>query len=427
MSAPSLKRRVALTFVAWIALFQLVVFGLSAWWVAWPLLRAASTDFAALIVLSGQTWIELPVERRAALETALQAEHGLRLVDAGSTLPTDTIYLPFVHLLRDQLATLTGQPAQVAWDAGQQRYLADIQVAGTHLRYAFSRARIGTNPPLAILAILLASLSLALLVASLVSRRLTRPLTRLERAVQAVGRGETPSLPVTTGVRELDGLASEFNAMARQVQAQAQTRTTLLAGVSHDLRSPITRLRMAVELAREHPDAQLFDDMERYLGQMDGLIGDFIDYGRGISRRLPQALQLAPWLARLAHEHGASLASCPDLTLQTEAGALERVLVNLLENAHRHAPASPPQIVCRTDKRQVHIEVLDRGPGIAPEHLEQVFDPFFRIDPARQMSGSGLGLAIVREICRAHGWRIELSNRPDGGLQARLSVPLGPT
>ncbi|MGV8990601.1 MAG: HAMP domain-containing sensor histidine kinase [Thiobacillus sp.] len=425
MSTPSLKRSVAVTFVAWIAIFQIVVFCMSAWWVAWPLLRSASSDFAALIVLSGQTWIELPPERREALQEALATEHGLQLINARAPLTEGASYLPFVLLLENRLGTLTGQPARVVWDTQQQRYLADIRLSSTHLRFAFARERIGTNPPLAILAILLTSLTLALLVAHLLSRRLIRPLTRLERAVQAVGRGETPALPLENSVRELDGLSREFNDMARQVQSQAQTRATLLAGVSHDLRSPIARLRMALELARAEPDPALFDKMERYLEQMDSLIGDFIDYGRGISLRAPQPLDLDPWLARLAKEYQAEFMPCGDLILETDPAALERVLANLLENAHRYAPESSPHLVCSVNKHAVQIDVLDRGPGIPPDRLEKVFDPFYRLDPARQAPGTGLGLAIVREICRSHAWGIELINRSGGGLQARLTLPIG--
>ncbi len=423
MNAPSLRRSVALTFAAWIAIFQVVVFCLSAWWVAWPLLRTASNDFAALIVLSAQTWVELPPGRRGALEAALSAEHGLQRVEAHTPLDEGVSYLPFVRLLQDRLGALTGHPARVAWDPSRQRYLADIELDSGHLRFAFSRERIGTNPPLAILATLLASLALALLVSQRVSRRLARPLIRLENAVQAVGRGETPALPVANGVRELDGLSREFNDMARQVQAHAQTRTTLLAGVSHDLRSPITRLRMALELARAQPDPALFDNMERYLEQMDRLIGDFIDYGRGTSLRPPQPLELSPWLARLADEYQARFTPCGDIVIPTQAAALERVLVNLLDNARRHAPSSPPQLACGRSRDGVHIDVLDRGTGIPPDHLDKVFDPFYRIDPARQTPGSGLGLAIVREICRAHGWHIALDNRHGGGLRARLTLP----
>lgn len=422
MTAPSLRRSVALTFVSWIAIFQLVAFLLSAWWIAWPLLRAASNDFAALIVLSAQTWVELPPQRRSALQDALSTTHGLHLIDTGKFFAASTSpsYLPFNRLLQDKLSDLTGQPAHVGWDPNRQQYLVDIQVDCMPMHFAFARERIGTNPPFAILAILLTSLTLALLVAHQVSCRLTRPLTRLERAVQAVGRGETPALLPKNSVLELDGLSHEFNAMARQVHAQTQSRTTLLAGVSHDLRSPVTRLRMALELARTHPDPVLFDNMERYLEQMDALIGDFIDYGRVISQNMPQHLELTPWLTQLAEEHQATLTSCGDGMLLTDPAALRRILTNLLENAHNHAPDSPAELVCSRTRDGVQIDVLDRGPGISPEHLDKIFDPFYRIDPARQSPGSGLGLAIVREVCRAHGWRIQISNRPRGGLQARL-------
>ena len=424
MSTPSLRRSVTLTFVTWIAIFQITVFCMSAWWVAWPLLRSASNDFAALIVFSARTWIALPPARRDALRQTLSTEHGLQLVDATATGAHSESYLPFVYLLRKRLGVLTGHPAHVVWDAKQQRYVADIQLNDARLRFAFARERIGTNPALAILAILLTSLTLALLVAHQISRRLLHPLTRLERAVQAVGRGETPALPLENGVLELNGLSREFNDMARQVRIQTQARATLLAGVSHDLRSPITRLRMALELSRAQLDPAAFDNMERYLVQMDSLIGDFIDYGRGISLHAPQPLDLVPWLARLASEHQVEFVPCSECVLATAPTALGRVLANLLENARRYAPSSVIQLVCSHSPGKVSIAVLDRGPGIPPAHLDKVFDPFYRMDASRQTPGTGLGLAIVREICRAHAWHIQLSNRPGGGLQAELTLPI---
>lgn len=425
MSPPSLRHTLARTFFTWIAIFQLVVFCLSAWWVGWPLLRAASNDFAALIALSAQTWVELPPERRGALEQALMAEHGLQRITPPLPQADQASRLPFILLLQDRLGDLSGQAAQVAWNTALQRYVATVRLNETTLQFAFSRDRIGTNPLLAVLAIVLASLMLTLLVSHLISRRLARPLTRLERAAQAVGRGEAPALPLNNGVRELDGLTREFNDMARQVQAQGRTRATLLAGISHDLRSPITRLRMALELARNRPDPGLFDNMERYLEQMDTMIGDFIDYGRGISQRPAQALDLNLLLRRIADEHRAQYTPCGETIVSVEPSALGRVLSNLLENAHRHAPGSPPQIVLARDHAEVHVEVLDRGPGIPAAHLDKIFDPFHRVDAARQAPGSGLGLAIVREICRVHAWNIHIANRPDGGVQARLTLPAG--
>lgn len=425
MNPPSLKRCVASTFATWIAAFQIAVIALSFWWVGWPLLRNASNDFAGLIALSAQTWVALPENRREALRAALRTEHQLQLVETADPLAPRTSYLPFIYLLQQKLETLTRHPVSVGWDEGHQRYAAEIQQDNIRLRFLFTRARIGTNPLLAMSVILGAGVVLALLAADRISRRLTRPLMQLEGAAQAVGRGETPALPAQIGVSELDGLSHEFNQMAKQVRDQANTRTTMLAGVSHDLRSPVTRMRMAVELARAHPHPQpaRFDDMERYLEQMERMISDFIDYSRGTSQRPPEPLELAPWLARMAAEHGAEYLGCDALGLHTDTAALERILANLLENARRYAPQSMPQLRCTQYEKAIHIDVLDQGPGIPADELEHVFDPFYRIDSARNGDGSGLGLSIVREICRGHAWRIQLSNRPGGGLQAKLSLP----
>lgn len=423
MNPPSLKRCVASTFVSWIAAFQIAVIALSFWWVGWPLLRNASNDFAGLIALSAQTWVALPANRREALRAALQTEHQLQLVETADPLAPRTSYLPFIYLLQQKLSALTRHPATVVWDESHQRYAADIRLDNVRLRFLFTRERIGTNPLLAMSVILSTGVALALLVADRISQRLTQPLTQLEAAAQAVGRGETPALPAQIGVSELDGLSHEFNQMAKQVRDQAHTRTTMLAGVSHDLRSPVTRMRMAVELSRAHPQPARFDDMERYLEQMERMISDFIDYSRGTSLRPPEPLELAPWLARMAAEHGAEHLGCGALSLHTDIAALERILANLLENARRYAPEGVPQLRCTQDEKAIHIDVLDRGPGIPADELEHVFDPFYRIDSARNGNGSGLGLSIVREICRTHAWRIQLSNRIGGGLQARLSLP----
>ncbi len=270
--------------------------------------------------------------------------------------------------------------------------------------------------------ILGSGVALALLVAHRISQRLTAPLTHLEVAAQAVGRGQTPALPAQIGVSELDGLSREFNQMAKQVANRRtlappcwQACRTICAALS-----PVCAWRSS---SRTHPQTGRFDDMERYLEQMEQMISDFIDYSRGTSQRPLTPLALAPWLARLAAEHHAEYLGCDVPTVHTNTPALERILANLLENAQRYAPDGVPQLRCTQDEEAIHIDVLDRGPGIPAAELEHVFDPFYRIDNARNSGGSGLGLSIVREICRAHAWHIQLSNRDGGGLQARLSLP----
>lgn len=423
MSPPSLRRRTALALTWWTILFQVLAFGASGWLVLWPVLRTSAGDLAGLMVFSAQTWVELPEDRRPALRQALLQDHALALAPSTGPGAGRASYLPYALLLERDLARRSGHPAKVRWDAASGSYQADLEIGGRSFRYAFNEDRIGTNPPLAALAVLTSGLLLAWVASGWVARRLTAPLAALEGAAQAVGRGETPALPTDSGVRELDGLTRQFNAMACEVRGLTQARTTLLAGVSHDLRSPLARLRMALELARTDP-ARL-DDMDRYLQEMDGLLGDFLDYSRGVSARHPETVALEPWLSDLARDAGLDPACEADLTAHLDPGALRRVLMNLIGNARRHAPGTPPELHCALQGDGLVIEVLDRGPGIPPDQRERVFEPFVRLDAARSGGGSGLGLAIVQEVCRSHGWRIELADRPGGGLAARLFVPAG--
>lgn len=424
MSSRSLQRRTALALVFWTALFQVSAFGVSAWLVLWPVLQASVGDLAGLMVISAQTWVELPDSRHPALREALLRDHALAISPVDGPSTGRRSYLPYALLLERHLSRRTGHPASVRWDRQSRRYLADLDVDGTLFRYTFSADRIGTNPPLAALAVFASSLLLAWVASKWAARRLTEPLSALERAAQAVGRGETPALPADSGVRELDGLTRQFNAMACEVRELTHARTTLLAGVSHDLRSPLARLRMAVELARTAPDPSRFDDMDRYLREMDGLLGDFLDFSRGVSTRRPEPVALGPWLADLARASGLDPACEVDLTARLDPGALRRVLMNLIDNARRHAQGAPPDLRCSLRDGGLLIEILDRGPGIPSSQRERVFEPFVRLDSARSGGGSGLGLAIVREICRSHGWSIELAGRPEGGLAARLSIPV---
>jgi two-component system osmolarity sensor histidine kinase EnvZ len=421
----SLRQRTALTIAFWTLVFQVLAFGASAWLVLWPVLRASVGDLSGLMILSAQTWIELPENRRTAFQEALLRDHALAMATAGGVAPGGTrpSYLPYALLLERELARLTGHPASVTWDQSSRRFQAEFEVGQTGFHYAFKEDRIGTNPPLAALAVFTSSLLLVWAASRWAAQRLTEPLAALESAAQAVGRGETPALPAESGVRELDGLTRQFNAMAREVRDLTQARTTLLAGVSHDLRSPLTRLRMALELARTTPEPSRFDDMDRYLQDMDRLIGDFLDYTRGISARQPEPLPLGPWLRELAEVAGIDAACVVELTASLDAGALRRVLTNLIENALRHAPGSLPELACSTPDGGLLIQILDRGPGIPPADRERVFEPFVRLDEARSGGGSGLGLAIVREICRSHGWRIDLRDRPGGGTIAHLVIP----
>jgi two-component system osmolarity sensor histidine kinase EnvZ len=267
-----------------------------------------------------------------------------------------------------------------------------------------------------------------MLAAVWLARRTVGPLARLEQAVAEVGRGELPELLPETGPRELATLARRFNQMARQVRELLAARTTLLAGVSHDLRTPLARMRLALALLEERPTPERIRRLEKDIEEMDGLIGHVLDLARGMGREEAVAVNLPQLLAELAAAapEGAvriSVAPLPARIL-APATALRRVIGNLLDNALKYGGGQPVELRCEPVGKTFRIGVLDRGPGIPAEQMSAVFQPFHRVETSRGPStgGAGLGLAIVRQLADIHAWQVELAPRPDGGLEAWLTL-----
>jgi two-component system osmolarity sensor histidine kinase EnvZ len=169
--------------------------------------------------------------------------------------------------------------------------------------------------------------------------------------------------------------------------------------------------------------------LEYDIEQMNQLIGNVLDLARGLAHEKPVLINLPDYLAQLAVDHATPAnpvaVNCPHGEVTAPRVALQRAISNLLENAHRYAPGGVDLVVDMTGGR-CRIGVLDRGPGIAPDQLEAVFEPFFRLDASRSpvTGGSGLGLAIVRELARVNGWKVTLQARNGGGLQAWIELPL---
>lgn len=260
------------------------------------------------------------------------------------------------------------------------------------------------------------------------ARRITKPLARLEAAATRIGEGERPELLPENGPRELASLACRFNAMAQQVRDLLSARTTLLAGVSHDLRTPLARMRLALEMMKSAPAPALIARLENDIEEMNGLIATLLDLARGLEREPPEETDLVELLNELAdqaaaHEREISV-RCPACRRAVAPRALRRALGNLLQNALRYAPAGPLELVCETQGESCRIGVLDRGPGIPPERIAAMFEPFQRLEGSRspQTGGAGLGLAIVRELARANGWQARLEPRDGGGLAAWIEL-----
>ncbi|KUM04413.1 HAMP domain-containing protein [Chromobacterium subtsugae] len=258
-------------------------------------------------------------------------------------------------------------------------------------------------------------------------RRLTRPLAVFSQAASGLAANlDQPPLP-ETGTLEVVNSTRAFNRMQKELQRYLQTRSQMLAGVSHDLRLPITRIRLRLEQLDESPARQA---IERDLEDMDQLIGDTLAYLRMGQRSETCVLLNVDGMLQGVIEDvealGAEVVYRPEPVkpLCARPQALRRCIANLLENARRYG-SGPIEVRLREREGRLAIQVRDHGPGIADKDLERVFEPYVRLEDsrARHTGGSGLGLAIARAIAREHHGDIQLSNHPEGGLCAELSFP----
>lgn len=304
---------------------------------------------------------------------------------------------------------------------------------GSPLLLELNEPRIEVSPW--VVAVLAGQLALLALLTWFAVRLATRPLARLAQAANALAPG-VAALPLPeTGSREVAQAAAAFNAMQRRIVGHLAERMRILAAVSHDLQTPITRMRLRAELL---DDTQLRDKLQADLDAMQALVGEGLAYARsahsGTETLCPvnlhalldslvcdyldggQAVGLAP-----------GLAGGQGITLQTRPQALRRVLTNLVDNALKFA-GQADIAVQRMDDGQLGIDVLDRGPGIAEAELQAVLQPFYRVESSRSRDtgGTGLGLTIAQQLAQTLGGTLTLTQREGGGLRARVGLPLQP-
>jgi two-component system, OmpR family, osmolarity sensor histidine kinase EnvZ len=255
----------------------------------------------------------------------------------------------------------------------------------------------------------------------------TDPLTRLSLAAEQLAKGIYPNPLPEHGPRELASLAHQFNTMNRQVRELLANRTVLLAGISHDLRTPLTRLRLGLEMLPSRTDRALVERMERDIDDMNGLITQSVELGKTLGAGERSPTDLVGMLHDLAAGRDrvvvAALRPCVQ---RVHALALRRIVGNLLDNALRYSSGS---VELRLDcgEQPPVIFVLDRGPGIPEVEREAVFRPYYRLEQSRnrRTGGSGLGLAVARQLAIANDMEIQLWGRPGGGTIAGVRLPQG--
>ncbi len=261
-------------------------------------------------------------------------------------------------------------------------------------------------------------------IATVFMRNQIKPILRLARAADSFGKGRDAPLFKPEGAREVRQAATAFIAMRDRILRQIRHRTAMLAGVSHDLRTPLTRMRLQLEMMGNGPDV---DALKDDIAEMERMLDGYLTFARGEGAETPQPSDLAVLLedvVRRARRRGA-------IELKTEGGlivpvkpvAFQRIVTNLVENALRYG--TRVQVTAGRNGDGVEITVDDDGPGIPPEQREDVLRPFFRMEGSRnpQTGGIGLGLTIASDLVRSHGGTLVLQDSPLGGLRVHIRLP----
>jgi two-component system osmolarity sensor histidine kinase EnvZ len=392
-----------------------------------PRARQLAQMVVSVVNLTRAALVTAKADKRRELLAELSEREGIRVYPAD---PLDKMApspdTPFVRMLRAEVRQKLGAQTRFASGIGDQRgFFISFHIDGDEYWVMLPRERIERPFPWQWLGWTALALLLSLAGAWLIVSRINRPLKALATAAADIGGGKTPAPLSESGPVEIQALARSFNQMSQDLARLDADRALILAGVSHDLRTPLSRLRLSTEMSASDDKPEMIAD----IAEMDAIIGQFLDFARTQSEE-PLAPTDIAGLAReavehelrLGHEINANIELVPEQPLRRLG--IKRLISNLLDNALAYG-GKEVSIATRSAGGKLILEVLDRGPGIPPLAAERLKQPFTRLEPARSgKGGSGLGLAIVDRIARHHGGSLELLAREGGGLLARVTLPL---
>ena len=331
------------------------------------------------------------------------------------------------RILSEEITRQIGRPFWIDTVGNSNLVEIRIQMEGKVLRVIARRSQAyASNTHIFLLWMVGTSLVL-LFIAILFLRNQIRPIQKLAEAAESFGKGRPlPEDFRPRGAIEVRRAGLAFIQMRERIEKQIEQRTTMLSGVSHDLRTILTRFKLQLALSR---DKELSEALEKDVSDMQSMLEGYLSFARGDAREETGELDLNEMLdqiradGRLAGKKvKTSLIGRSDIVVRP--GAFSRLVTNLTSNAFRYADRV--EIVARNAKGWLTLTVDDDGPGIPKERREDVFRPFYRLDEARNLNetGTGLGLSIARDIARSHGGDVQLDDSPMGGLRAELRLPV---
>lgn len=400
-----------------------------------PMANRAADDLGGLMHIISKSWVSLPADKKQDFQEHLRKQHYLFITDKDIEITDLDINYPFIPRLEKSLFHHTGQDIKIKRSIDDKDcFWAYIPQAKQIVKIGFQHRRMGPHPSIAFAGIISAGCFLILITTFILVRRITKPIKTLSDAVNSLGSGKLSTRLPESGSEELVLLAQNFNQMANEISLLLKNRSILFGGISHDLRTPITRMRLAIELIESKENQSLLSGMKKDLDEMEILIQQALEFVKGIDKSHAVNIDLTEVMnnissnyqrqGKVIHIKNNNCGIC-----KIEFNALQRVLCNLLDNAFRYSDNQAVNMVLNIKKQQLIIEILDQGQGIPEAELEAVFQPFYRLDNSRskETGGSGLGLAIVHQLCTIHHWQIKLLARKTKGLKVELIIPILPS
>ena len=392
-----------------------------------PRARALAQQTISIVNLTRAALVNADPVLRRNLLIEINEREGIRLAPVTADeklqpLPEDR---PFLDLLAGRVRASLGPETRFAFARdGVRGFWVSFAIDEDEYWVMLPRERIERRFGLEWVGAGIALLLLALAGAWLIASTLSRPLAAIAAAAREVGRGGAPAPLAESGPRELREVSRAFNRMAGNLAAMERERAMVLAGISHDLRTPLSRLRLALEMSGADPASA--EAMRVDMEEIDQVIAQFLSFAKNEDERQAESdldgLVSEVVLNYSKREQSVSFQPGGVGSPRIAPLAIRRAVSNLIDNALRYAGGAV-EVVTRRDANRVLIEVLDRGPGVPAAEAERLKRPFTRLDEARSgPGGAGLGLAIVDRVARAHGGRLVLAAREGGGLAARLEL-----